>query len=157
LLGISRSQDIKTMNESLAGIVSSEIGQQVYDKYYASYFPTTNNPSSTTASVPAFDFNAAMRQIRQNVDADLAAGQIDRAEQYMNEQRDYLQTQGYYIRKLDQAYFAFYGTYADTPAYTDPIGTAVQDIRNQNSSLKDFLNTVDRVTNISQLDKLVNR
>jgi hypothetical protein len=98
-----------------------------------------------------------MRQIRQNVDADLAAGQIDRAEQYMNEQRDYLQTQGYYIRKLNQAYFAFYGTYADTPAYTDPIGTAVQDIRNQNSSLKDFLNTVDRVTNISQLDKLVNR
>ena len=157
LLGISRSQDIITMNESLAGIVSSEIGQQVYDKYYASYFPTTNNPSSTTASVPAFDFNAAMRQIRQNVDADLAAGQIDRAEQYMNEQRDYLQTQGYYIRKLNQAYFAFYGTYADTPAYTDPIGTAVQDIRNQNSSLKDFLNTVDRVTNISQLDKLVNR
>jgi hypothetical protein len=48
LLGISRSQDIITMNESLAGIVSSEIGQQVYDKYYASYFPATINPPSTT-------------------------------------------------------------------------------------------------------------
>jgi hypothetical protein len=32
LLGISRNQDIITMNESLTGIVSSEIGQQVYDK-----------------------------------------------------------------------------------------------------------------------------
>jgi hypothetical protein len=157
LLGISRSQDIITMNESLAGIVSSEIGQQVYDKYYASYFPATSNPPSTTASATAFDFNAAMRQIRQNVDADLAAGRIGEAEQYMDEQRDYLQTQGYYIRKLNQAYFAFYGTYADTPAYTDPIGTAIQAIRNQNNSLKDFLNKMDHITNINQLDKLANK
>jgi len=154
LLGISRSQDIITMNESLAGIISSEIGQQVYDKYYASYFPATNNPPAATASAPAFDFNAAMRQIRQNVDAYLAAGQIDEAEQYMDAQRDYLQTQGYYIRKLNQAYFAFYGTYADTPAYTDPIGTAIQNIRNQSGSLKDFLNEMDHVTSVSQLDKL---
>ena len=154
LLGISRSQDIITMNESLAGIVSSEIGDEVYNKYYASYFPASNNPPSTISSAPAFDFNAAMRKIRQNVDAYLAAGQIDQAEQYMNEQRNYLQTQGYYIRKLNQAYFAFYGTYADTPAYIDPIGTAIQDIRNQRSSLKDFLNAVDHVTSVSQLDKL---
>ena len=154
LLGISRNQDIITMNESLAGIVSSEIGDEVYNKYYASYFPASNNPPSTMSSAPSFDFNAAMRQIRQNVDAYLAAGQIDQAEQYMNEQRNYLQTQGYYIRKLNQAYFAFYGTYADTPAYIDPIGTAIQDIRNQRSSLKDFLNAVDHVTSVSQLDKL---
>ena len=43
LLGISRNQDIITMNESLAGIVSSEIGDQVYNKYYASYFPQSNS------------------------------------------------------------------------------------------------------------------
>jgi hypothetical protein len=157
LLGISRSQDIITINESLAGIVSSEIGQQVYVKYYASYFPTTINPPSTTSSATAFDFNAAMRQIRQNVDADLAAGRIDQAEQYMDEQRDYLQTQGCYIRKLNQAYFAFYGTYADTPAYTDPIGKAIQDIRNQRISLKDFLNKMDHITSVSQLNKLANK
>ena len=156
LLGISRSQDIITMNESLAGIVSSEIGQQVYDKYYARYFPAPADQPSTTAT-PGFDFNAAMRQIRQNVDAYLAAGQIDQAEQYMDEQRDYLQTQGYYIRKLNQAYFAFYGTYADTPAYADPIGTAIQDIRNQNNSLKDFLNKMDHITSVSQLDKLAHK
>ena len=75
----------------------------------------------------------------------------------MDEQRDYLQTQGYDIRKLNQAYFAFYGTYADTPAYADPIGTAIQDIRNQNNSLKDFLNKMDHITSVSQLDKLANK
>ena len=157
LLGISRNQDIITMNESMAGIISSEIGQQVYDKYYASYFPVTSSPHSTTSSGPAFNFNATMQITRKNVDSLLANGQIGEAEQYMDEQRDYLQTQGYYIRKLNQAYFAFYGTYADTPAYTDPIGTAIQDIRNQSNSLKDFLNTVDHVTSVSQLDKLANK
>ena len=72
----------------------------------------------------------------------------------MDEQRDYLQTQGYYIRKLNQAYFAFYGNYADTAAYSNPIGTTIQQIRNQRSSLKDFLNSVANVTSVSELDKL---
>ena len=157
LLGISRNGDIITMNESLAGIVSSEIGDQVYNKYYASYFSNSTPSSSGESSAPAFDFNAAMRQIRQNVDTYLANGQIDRAEQYMNEQRDYLQTQGYDIRKLNQAYFAFYGTYADMPAYINPIGTAIQNIRDKSSSLKDFLNAMAHVTSVKGLDKLKNR
>lgn len=154
LLGISRNQDIITMNESLAGIVSSEIGEQVYNKYYASYFPHSDTPMSGESSASSFDFNATMRQIRQNVDTYLANGQIDQAEQYMNEQRDYLQTQGYYIRKLNQAYFAFYGTYADTAAYNNPIGTSVQNIRDRSISLKDFLNSVANVTSVKDLDNL---
>ena len=145
------------MNESLAGIVSSEIGDQVYKKFYASYFPESNNPPPTESSAPTFDFNAAMRQIRQNVDTYLFNGQIDLAEQYMNEQRDYLQTQGYYIRKLNQAYFAFYGTYADTAAYSDPIGTTVQNIRDKSNSLKEFLNALANVTSATGLDKLENK
>ena len=157
LLGISRNEDIITMNESLAGIVSSEIGDQVYNKYYASYFANSNNPPLTESSASSFDFNAAMRQIRQNVDTYLANGQIDKAEQYMNAQRDYLQTQGYYIRKLNQAYFAFYGTYADTAAYSDPIGTALQNIRGKSNSIKEFLNTLANVTSVIGLDKLENK
>jgi hypothetical protein len=87
----------------------------------------------------------------------LANGQIDKAEQYMNAQRDYLQTQGYYIRKLNQAYFAFYGTYADTAAYSDPIGTALQNIRGKSSSINEFLNTLANVTSVIGLDKLENK
>ena len=157
LLGIARNEDIITMNESTAGIIGSEIGDQVYNKYYASYFPESNASSAGESPAPSFDFNAAMRQIRQNVDAYLADGQIDRAEQYMNEQRDYLQTQGYYIRKLNQAYFAFYGTYADTPAYTNPIGAAIQNIRDKSNSLNDFLKSLANVTSVKGLDRLENK
>jgi uncharacterized membrane protein YdfJ with MMPL/SSD domain len=98
-----------------------------------------------------------MRQIRQNVEAYLADGQIDQAEKYMNEQRDYLQTQGYYIRKLNQAYFAFYGTYADTPTYTNPIGAAIQNIRDKSNSLNDFLKSLANVTSVKGLDRLENK
>ena len=35
LTGISRDYDIATMNESLAGMVSEEIGSRVYEKYYS--------------------------------------------------------------------------------------------------------------------------
>ena len=151
VLGVSRSQDLITINESVAGTVSTEIGSQVYDKYYKSYFTV---PGNKTSAAPSFDFDAAMRQIRQTVDADLASGQIDQAEQYMNEQRDYLETKGYHIRKLNQAYFAFYGTYADLPAYSNPIGTAIQNVRDHSSSLKEFLNRMANITSVNELDKL---
>ena len=97
----------------------------------------------TPASAPAtgFDSNAALRQTRQQVDALLAAGQIDQAEQYMNQQQQYLASQGYYIRKLNQAYFAFYGTYADSPTSIDPTGAKIKALRDHSLSIKDFLDT----------------
>ena len=40
----------------------------------------------------------------------------------MEEKRQFLAANGYYIRKLNQAYFAFHGSYADTAGSIDPIG-----------------------------------
>ena len=60
----------------------------------------------------------------------------------MEEKRQYLASQGYYIRKLNQAYFAFYGAYSDKPAFISPIGLELKELRNRSASLKDFLNTV---------------
>ena len=38
LLGIYEDNDISTINETIAGIVSDEIASMVYRKYYASYY-----------------------------------------------------------------------------------------------------------------------
>ncbi len=54
-----------------------------------------------------------MGQTRQVADRLLAAGQVERAERYMDRRRDALQQHGYTIRKLNQAYFAFYGSYTE--------------------------------------------
>jgi hypothetical protein len=152
VLRIKPDYEVVTMNETLAGIVSGEVAERILAQYYSasSSQVVTNGYLDST-----FDFNSEMRQIRLQVDALLAAGQVDEAERYMAERRDYLQQNGYYIRKLNQAYFAFYGTYADLPSSVDPIGDAMRSLRAQSSSLAVFLNTADTLSAKQQLLKLV--
>ncbi len=152
LLGISPNYDIVTINETVAGMFGDEIGALVYNKYYASYDTQTSNPLSGDSQ--PFDFNAAMRNIRLKVDGLLAQGQIDQAEQYMETQRQFLQTKGYYIRKLNQAYFAFNGTYASSPTSISPIGAKIKDIRAGSPSIKTFLATMSRITDLNRLNAL---
>ena len=72
----------------------------------------------------------------------------------MESQRRVLWDHGYQIRKLNQAYFAFYGAYADVPggaAGEDPVGPAVRALRQQSSSLLDFLDKISRMSSFKQL------
>jgi hypothetical protein len=158
--GISPNYDIAMMNETLAGIVSREIGGLVYDKYYRQYFPVENDDPNNTganADTPAFDFNATMREIRTQVDLYLSQGKVTEAEQYMQQQRDYLAQHGYYIRKLNQAYFAFYGTYADSPTSIDPIGDNMRQLRSKIDSLKGFIDNIAAMTSRQQLSDAADR
>jgi len=136
--GISRNYEIATMNETVVGIVSKEIGTIVCQKYYPGY----ENSPQPPAEELEFDFNREMREIRQTVDTHLAQGEITQAEEFMGQKRQYLASMGYYIRKLNQAYFAFHGTYADSPTSISPIGAELKRLREQSTSLKNFLDTV---------------
>jgi hypothetical protein len=148
LTGIRRDDDIATMNETLAGIASREIGAYVYEKYYSS---PEDEEARTPAGQTGFDFNREMREIRKAVDAYLAEGEIERAEEFMEEKRLYLLENGYYIRKLNQAYFAFHGAYADSPTSIDPIGAEMRQLRERSDSLKDFLETVAQMATRQEL------
>ena len=148
LTGVSRNYEIATMNETLASMVSKEIGSIIYEKYYAGY---ENGNNQNQAAGSGFDFNQEMRQIRGAVDKYLAQGEIERAEEFMEQKRQYLASMGYYIRKLNQAYFAFHGTYADSPTSVSPIGIELKELRSQSASLKDFLNTVAMMTSAQDL------
>jgi hypothetical protein len=146
LTGISRNYEIATMNETLAGMVSKEIGAIVSQKYYPGY-----ENSAQPEPEPEFDFNREMREIRRAVDEYLARGEIAQAEEFMEQKRQYLVSMGYPIRKLNQAYFAFHGTYADRPTSISPIGVELRKLREQSASLKDFLDTVAAMTNRQDL------
>jgi hypothetical protein len=148
-IGIRQSRDLITLNETVADIIGKEIGNIVYQKYYVL------TAQGNDAVSPTFDFNGNMRHIRQNVDAYLAKGEIDAAESYMNTQRDYLAANGYQIRKLNQSYFAFHGTYADSPASSSPIGTKLDILRGKSASLKDFIDKVSGMTSLADLEKAV--
>lgn len=80
------------------------------------------------------------------VDEYLAQGKIEEAEKFMEEKRKYLAEKGHYIRKLNQAYFAFYGTYAYEPASVSPINDELNELRKRSKSLKDFLDKVSGMT-----------
>ncbi len=150
LSGISRDYEIATMNETLVGIVSAEIGALVRAKYYPDHADSPPPPSDD-----GFDFNREMREIRIAVDAYLAQGEIELAEEFMEEKRQYLLSMGYYIRKLNQAYFAFHGTYADEPTSVSPIGFELKKLRGQIDSLKEFLNTVADMTSRQELQETI--
>jgi predicted nucleic acid-binding Zn-ribbon protein len=148
LTGASRNYEIATMNETLASMISKEIGSIVYEKYYPGYENGVNQKQTAESE---FDFNHEMREIRKAVDKYLAQGEIERAEECMEQKRQYLASMGHYIRKLNQAYFAFHGTYADRPTSISPIGLELKELRSQSASLKDFLDTVAGITSRQEL------
>ena len=152
-IGLARNYAVATMNETLAGMVSDEIAGRVMQAYYPQ--PAAPPQAAAVPPAPAFDFNRTMREIRLAVDDMLAQGQIERAEQYMEERRQYVVSQGYNIRKLNQAYFAFYGTYADLPSSVDPIGAEMRQLRAGSGSLREFLNRAVRMTRREDLSRAV--
>ena len=64
---------------------------------------------------------------------------------------------GYQIRRLNQAYFAFHGAYADAPvgaAGRDPVGPAVRRLRAEADTLAEFLNRISWLTSFEELKAL---
>jgi len=156
------SPETRTINETVANIAGNELGEAVLARFYPEFAPPpAPSPSSgegtpERASPPAFDFRAEMHLTRVTVDQLLAEGKIAEAEAYMEQRRELFVRNGYRIRKLNQAYFAFYGAYADRPGERgeDPIGPAVVRLRQQSASLREFLETVSGVTTLAELQRL---
>lgn len=149
------SPQMRTINETVASMVDLEIGPRVIARYYPEYVPPPVGPSpATPGQPPAFDFNAEMAETRATVDRLLAGGEIEAAEAYMEARRRVFAANGYTIRKLNQAYFAFYGGYAAEPggaAGADPIGPMLRELRQASPSLRAFLEDVSGITSYDDL------
>ena len=146
--GIARNYEVATLNETAAGMVGDELAALILKKYYGRDLPEPEAEPET-----GFVFNREMRDIRSKVDALLAAGEAGKAEAYMEEKRLYLAEHGYHIRKLNQAYFAFHGAYADAPTTIDPIGSEMALLREQAGSLAAFLETAAALTSRDDLKR----
>jgi hypothetical protein len=164
-LNYETNNELRTMNETTATIVGEEIAQKVLANYYpqwqAGLLP---NHTGKLASVnpsqveEPFDFSAEMNTTRVEVDKLLAENRITEAETYMETRRQLFVEHGYYIRKLNQAYFAFYGGYAAEPggaAGEDPVGPAVRALRSQSISLAQFLKQISWMSSFTQLQEKI--
>lgn len=157
-----QNQELTTMNETTANLVGKEIGEAVIARYYPELVPPA--PAAAPAAPanepapPVFDYRAEMHTTRIQVDALLAAGKVEEAEAYMEARRLIFWENGYAIRKLNQAYFAFYGSYADSPvgpAGEDPVGAAVRELRARSSSLAEFVQRMAWLTSFQDLQNLL--
>ena len=68
----------------------------------------------------------------------------------MEKRRQIFVENGYYIRKLNQAYFAHFGTYADSPASISPIHGQLKELRQLSSSLAEFINIISGVSSYNE-------
>jgi hypothetical protein len=165
----AETPELRTMNETTASISGKEIGTHVLERFYPELAHESPPPLNLIALPmdrpdpgdlprPPFDFRAEMHDTRVTTDALLAEGKIEEAEKYMEERRLIFLQNGYLLRKINQAYFAFYGAYADVPggaAGKDPVGPAVRTLREQSDSLADFINRIAWMTDFAQLQEAV--
>lgn len=152
------SPEMRTINETVASIAGAEVGAAVVARFYPELVPAPLPAAPVRPAPeepPAFDYQAEMAETRRRVDELLAAGKVEEAEAYMEARRVLFVENGYLIRKLNQAYFAFYGAYADTPgaAGEDPVGPAVVALREQSASLHEFLQRVAPIASFAELQE----
>jgi hypothetical protein len=142
--------DLTTLNETVANMGGRELACMIDPCNVA-----VNAERAGAAAAPLqqeFDFTAEMRGLRRRVESMLAAGDIDGAERAMEEARLVFAANGYYIRRINQAYFAFHGSYADTPGSIDPIGPKLEELRRVSATFQEFVETAREFTSLADLD-----
>jgi hypothetical protein len=165
----STSPALRTMNETTASIAGEEISWFLVRQFYGDLIRPDNNYSYRTyeatynsffqTAQAEFDFRQEMYQTRITVDELLAQKKISEAELYMETRRKVFWDNGYQIRRLNQAYFAFYGAYANEPysaAGADPVGNDVRTLRAKSVNLSSFIQKIGGMSSYDQLKQAVN-
>lgn len=171
-------QEAMMINETVADIFGREIAEIVLARYYPETLTQTNRVYIQDEQSNLFDYGGTMHETRVNVDhimmriahitrqnervsnsvemtaisnknrADIEALAL-KVERYMEHRRQIFLQNGYAIRRINQAFFAFYGGYQGGIAGiggSDPIGDAVRDIRAMSDGIYDFVVQMRTIT-----------
>lgn len=154
------SPEMQILNETFADIAGREIGEMAFhllsiDPDQPSSSRVSEDELSSSADEEEFVFFDEMRKTRLRVDELLGDGLIEEAEAYMEERRRVFVDNGINIRKLNQAFFAFHGTYAEGPTSVSPIGGQLHELRELVLDLKTFISTMSGMSSYAEfLDTL---
>ena len=163
------SPELRTINETVAELSGAEIERAALLRYYPEHVPPDSGiteeeadpgPTSMLEELYGmhpgrFDFRYEMRITRLTVDRMLGNGNVQEAEEYMEQRRQFFWDHGYRIRKLNQAYFAFHGSYAARPggaagAEENRLG---QSLRALKSKMPTFASFIKKVAWLWRLDQ----
>jgi hypothetical protein len=163
------SQEAQVINETVADVIGEEVARAVLERWGD---PTRPEEEPTPEPVPAeadleeaveetpeaeeaFDYFAVLRSLRLDVDALLEEGRVEEAEQRMGEVRDELAEQGFHFRRINQAFFAWFGTYAGRPDSVDPLGGQIAEIRDRAGTLPEFVRLIQAVSTRAEVETLL--
>ena len=144
-----RSDDLRTINETVADIVGDEIGAQAEG-------PETGVENRSAADELRDEaVDGILRKLRLEVDALLADGQIIEAEVLMESTRGRLAVAGVRYRRINQAFFAFRGGYATQLGAASPYGPLLEELRARSESVADFVAAIRGVGSVSDADAVL--
>ena len=153
-----KSPELLTLNETTASISGEELGDltftaltgEVVNRAPAAAPAESESESKSEPDPGRFDFTNEMRQTRRRAEELLVEGKIEESEAYMEGRRQNFIANGYNVRKINQAYFAFHGSYATGPGSVSPIGEQLRELRRRSDSVSHFLETVSQFTSYQQ-------
>ncbi len=149
--------ELQSINETVANIAAEEIGDLALERLTGEPFEREPwRPRERRAEPPAgvFDFNREMRVTRLRLDELLVDGRVAEAQAYLEERRLAFVANGHQLRKLNNAWFAFHGTYADSPAAVSPIEAQLRAVRAQAADLGAFLDRVSAIAEVGELEAM---
>ena len=151
--GYFADQQTREINETSADLVSQEVGAGLA-RDLGLRAPAAPRPTAPQAP-PGFDFRAFMQATRAQTEEMLAREDVDAAEGFMRSQRDELQRHGYAVRKLNQAYFALYGSYGDgfAASPSSPVSELLRRIRTRSSSVGEFVVRIRGARTVADLER----
>ena len=135
------NSQMTTLNETAATLGGRAIGDQAFTAMTGEMVVRGAEPPPTQDD-DTFNFDGAMRETRLRTEELLAEGKIEEAEAYMEERRQFIADNGRFIRKINQAFFAFHGSYATSAASISPIDEQLGELRRSTDSLEDFIKSV---------------
>lgn len=141
----------RVLNETVADIVGAEVSRLVLQRWGT---PGELGARQAAPHRPVLAADAVLRALRLEVDVLLAAGSIDAAEQRMEAVRQQLVEAGGRHRRINQAYFAWYGIYAARADSVDPLGGQVRAVRERAGSLARFLELIRTATTREDVARL---
>ena len=143
-----RSPEMFSLNETVSELAGNELGDAVFARMggdltiaQSRYLPRHQRDTF---------FTQEMRETRRTVDELLEDGRVEEAEEYMKQRWWRLRLGGYRLRKLNQAYFAFRGRYAEGPSSVSPVGPQVRALRAAHTDTASFVKTVERVSSYEE-------
>ncbi len=146
--------EARSINETVASLFAQEVAPLLLRRYYPELAPATTLRRVALAGQTGFDYGAEMDRTRRRVDSLLADGEVEAAEAYMEQRRQRFVANGFAIRRLNQAWFAFYGGYQSAErgaGGADPVGPALRELLARSASLHDWVVQLRGITTTAQL------